>query len=461
MTQSTVSFRDTIQPSNNGHSRVALAAVQSQALETARMDPYKDFFEKVSDFKQKLPADLPRPEQCRQTEAAAADLLIQYNKQALARQWPLLEDGAVQRALDEIFGMGPIEPLMRDESIEDVFVLGPSRVMSVGALGVRHHPDIGFESELALQALVNKWIAHEGKTLTPATPALDGRVANKSRLHAVMSPIAEPSPSVTIRKRRLVARRFQDLLELGTLTPSAAQFMRLMVQVRASVLVAGGTGAGKTNFLNALGTLLDPTERVIAIEDTRELELPIPNVVYLTTRLSSEKTSEITQRDLVKQALRMRPDRLVMGEARDGAAADMIEATNTGHAGSWASVHAESATEALRRVESLYQQGDGKEKLPIEVVREGVAKAFQIVVFVRRIHNTTLRRVTEILHVTGKLERLPGGGAVIAREHIFQSDSPQQPLQFKSRPSEPLLSLMRERLSSQEIEEVFRPHGRT
>jgi pilus assembly protein CpaF len=459
MTQASLSFREAIQPAENCRSPVALAAAQAHARDVERMDPFKTFFEQVSDVKQKLPAELPRAEQVRQTAAAGAELLAQYNQQALAKQWPLLDADVVQRALDEIFGMGPVEPLMRDESIEDVFVLGPSRVMSVGALGVRHHPEIRFESELALQALVNRWVANEGKTLTPATPMLDGRVANQSRLHAVMAPIAEPSPSVTIRKRRLVARHFQDLLELGTLTPQAAHFMRLMVQTRASILVAGGTGAGKTNFLNALGTLLDPAERVVAIEDTRELELPIPNVVYLVTRLPSEKASEILQRDLVKQALRMRPDRIVMGEARDGAAADMIEATNTGHEGSWASVHAESATEALRRVESLYQQGDGKEKLPIEVVRESVAKAFQVIVFVRRIHNTTRRVVTEILHVTGKLERLPGGGAVIAREHIFQA-APQQPLRLASRPSEPLLSLMRERLAPHELEEVFRTHER-
>ena len=419
------STRFNLARTNNGDgvSRVGETMQAYRLANAAQTDPYETVFARVRDRvlsnreEHLSQAEIAEggPETRERVRQIAAAELKEHNRLAPTLQLPLLGDETIERMLDDIFGLGPLEELMRDETIEDIFVVGPDCVMSVGAAGVREHSEIRFPSPEMVVSLVNRAVAHEGKHLDPVNPALDARLRNRARIHAVMDPIAEPSPAITIRKRRLVARRFEDLIQLGTLTPQAGKFMAMLVQARASVLVAGATGAGKTNFLNALGTRLPATERVITIEDTRELELPFRNVVYLTTRLATERTSEISQRQLVKQALRMRPQRLIMGEARDGAAADVVQAMNTGHEGTWASVHADSAAEALRRMEALYRQGFPD--LHTDIIREEIARAFNIVVFIRRLDGSVHRRVTEIIEVPGTVE-----GGVIARAPLFMDE---------------------------------------
>ncbi len=407
----------------DGQSRIGEAMHTQRLAAAAQFNLYETLFARVRervlhDREQHISqADLMegKPETRERVRQIAREEIAEHNRLAPTLSLPQLGDELIERMLDDIFGLGPLEPLMRDDGIEDIFVIGHDCVISVGAAGVREHGELRFTNPEAVVSLVNRAVAHEGKHLDPVNPTLDARLKSKARLHAVMDPIAEPSPAVTIRKRRLVARRFEDLMQLGTLSSQAGRFMQMLVRARVSILVAGATGAGKTNFLNALGTLLPSTERVITIEDTRELELPLKNVVYLTTRLPSERTGEITQRHLVKQSLRMRPQRLIMGEARDGAAADIVQAMNTGHEGTWASVHADSAGEALRRMESLYRQGFPD--LHTEIIREEIARAFNVVVFIRRLEDSTLRRVTEIIEVPGNVER-----AVIARAPLFVDD---------------------------------------
>ncbi len=405
---------------DDGPSRIGEAMQAQRLMNAAKAEPYEMVFARVRDRvmngreppigQDEIAAG--RAETRERVKQIALAELKEHNRLAPSLQLPLLGENVAERILDDIFGLGPLEALMRDESIEDIFVIGHDCVMSVGAAGVHEHAEMRFPNAEAVVSLVNRAVAHEGKHLDPVNPTLDARLRSKARIHAVMEPIAEPSPAITIRKRRLVARRFADLIELGTLTAQAGRFMAMLVKARASILVAGATGAGKTNFLNALGTLLPPTERVVSIEDTRELEFLHRNVVYLITRLPSERTNEITQRQLVKQALRMRPQRLVMGEARDSAAADIIQAMNTGHEGTRASVHADSAAEALRRMEALYRQGFPD--LHTDVIREEIARAFNVVVFIRRLEQSSQRRVSEIIEVPGNIER-----GVIARAPLF------------------------------------------
>ncbi|MEP7199921.1 MAG: ATPase, T2SS/T4P/T4SS family [Chloroflexota bacterium] len=413
-------FNLTAARNGNGVSRIGDAMQTQRLVNALNTDPYELVFARVRDHvmtdreEHLSQADITagKSDTRERVRQIACAELKEHNRLAPTLQLPLLGDDAIERILDDIFGLGPLEALMRDETIEDIFVVGPDCVMSVGAAGMREHGEIRFPNPDVVVSLVNRAVAHEGKHLDPVNPMLDARLRNKARIHAVMDPIAEPSPAITIRKRRLVARHFDDLIRLGTLTPQAGQLITLLVKARVSILVAGATGAGKTNFLNALGTLLPPSERVVTIEDTRELELPHKNVVYLITRLASERTSEITQRHLVKQALRMRPQRLIMGEARDGAAADIVQAMNTGHEGTWASVHADSAGEALRRMEALYRQGFPD--LQTEVIREELVRAFNVVVFIRRMEGSVQRRVTEIIEVPGAIEH-----GVIARAPLF------------------------------------------
>ncbi len=272
-----------------------------------------------------------------------------------------------------------------------------------------------------VREIVNRNAGAQGRALNASTPILNAQMrygaGAGSRICAVVDPVCDPYLSVTIRIHRLVARSFEDLVALGTLTPAAANWLRLLI------VVAGGTSSGKTNFLNAIACLMPEHLRVIVIEDTRELDLAVSDKVYWSTVQHPDPTRCITQRDLVKAALRARPDRIVLGEVRDGAAWDAIKATNTGHQGTLLSLHAEDAESVLLRLAQLCSEAPETHNLSVKTLKEVIASAFQIVVFLerQRMPNGSYRRlVTQINEVNGLVR-----DGVINQKQLFRMEGGQ------------------------------------
>lgn len=338
---------------------------------------------------------------------------------ALASGEPALwtnTEAVLERALNEIFGLGPLQPLLGDPAIEEISINGPDCVITRGEAGRVRHP-IFFSGPEELVSLVNRGIASTGRKLDTANPWVDGRLSNGARLHASTYPIAEPWPAVSIRLHRLVARTLEDLVRLGTVTPSLALFLEAVVRSRLAVLITGGTRTGKTNFINVLSGLIDPAERIVVIEDTRELQIPLEDVVYLMKRTPGpEGAGAIDQQLLVANALRMSPDRIILAEARDRAAFDMLKAANTGHEGTMATVHANSAEEAISRLEVLAYESPDARNLSQRSLRSYIAGGFQYVVLLQRLPESTKRRVSQVLEIPGSLE-----GDTIRRHLIFES----------------------------------------
>jgi pilus assembly protein CpaF len=346
--------------------------------------------------------------------------LDRYEDRSHAERVPPLEgdrDQAAARLLNQILGMGALEPLIEDPTVEEIFING-TEVLTFGEGGYRPHPDVASQlTQEGMLDLINRLVAPQGRKVDLSSPILDARLPSGARVNVTMDPVAEPWPAVTIRVHRLVARTFEDLVQLGTFTPQLARFMEMVMGSYRSILVVGGTASGKTNLLNALASRLPALERVVVIEDTRELQLPGQNVIYLTVRQETvEGVRPITQRDLVANALRMRPRRIIMGEARDRAAYDAIKANNTGHEGGMMTVHADSAAEGLLRLEQLALEGYN---LPISVLRGQIAKAFHYVLFIEQVPMATKRVVREVLELSGHVEAAHGE-ARIGHQLIFQ-----------------------------------------
>jgi pilus assembly protein CpaF len=308
---------------------------------------------------------------------------------------PLLDrrqrDAVVDELVDDVVGLGPIEPVLADPTVTELMLNGPGRAY-VERAGRLEALDLALTAD-EIEAVAQRVIAPLGLRLDRASPIVDARLADGSRLHAVLPPLAPDGPIVTIRR---FAPRLIALDEFG-LTGEAAEWLRAQVASGANVLVAGGTSAGKTTLLNALAGCIDRDCRVVTIEETAELRLPQPHVVRLEARpANSEGAGAATVRDLVRASLRMRPDRIVVGEVRGGEALDLLQALNTGHAGSMSTIHANRCVDALRRLETLALLGGVN--LPIAAVRAQIASAIDIVVFVVRGRDGH-RAVTEIASV--------------------------------------------------------------
>jgi pilus assembly protein CpaF len=326
--------------------------------------------------------------------------------------------------MDWQFGAGPLEPLFRIDDVEDI-VINTTGTQADSRLDVwtfrrggKHREEIALTQD-ELRELLNRQAATQGRSLTPSTPILNARARNGARINAVMPPVSDLGICATIRVHRLVARRFQDLVDLGTLTPAAASWLYLCVRAGLAMIVAGGTSSGKTNFLNACLRLLDPRWRVVLIEDTRELELTAPDHVPLTTIDHADGSRMISQRQLLANALRMRPDRIVLGEARDGAAWDAVKAANTGHEGTMLSIHADDAEQALTRLLQLCGEAPETGNLPEHRLREIAASAFQCVVHIERRYGpdgVCERRVRRINEVNGHV-----ADGVINQRPIFDT----------------------------------------
>ena len=315
--------------------------------------------------------------------------------------------------LDEVFGFGPLEPLLRDPSVNDILVNTASDVF-VERDGVLERVPAVFQDNQHLMRVIDRIVSGAGRRIDDSTPMVDARLPDGSRVNAIIPPLAVDGPLLSIRRFPADRLKAEDLVTRQTMTPQMIQFLRHCVQARLNCLVSGGTGSGKTTLLNVLSAFIPERERIVTIEDAAELQLGQEHVVRLETRPPNvEGKGAIRQRQLVINALRMRPDRIIIGEVRGEEALDMLQAMNTGHDGSLTTVHANTSRDALSRIETMIAMANVK--LPDKAMRQQIASAIQIVVQQSRMSDGT-RKVTGISEITGM------EGDIITMQEIFRFD---------------------------------------
>ncbi len=317
----------------------------------------------------------------------------------------------VRRVEDELLGLGPLEPLLADKTISDILVNGPNQVY-VERRGHLELTDVRFSNDAHLMNIIDRIVSAVGRRVDESSPMVDARLKDGSRVNAIIPPLALDGPSLSIRRFAVELLTIDDLIHLGSLTQEMAEVMSAIVRARLNVLVSGGTGAGKTTLLNLLSGFISPTERIVTIEDSAELQLRQPHVVRLETRPPNiEGRGAVTQRDLVRNSLRMRPDRIVIGEVRGGEALDMLQAMNTGHDGSLTTIHANTPRDALGRVENMVSMTGFT--FPTHALRSQIASAIDIIIQVER-HEDGRRRVVSLQETNGM------EGEVITTSEIFK-----------------------------------------
>ncbi len=318
-----------------------------------------------------------------------------------------------QEIADDILGYGPLEPYLRDTEVTEIMVNGPSMIF-VERAGRLYPVEGRFTDESHLRRTIDKIVARVGRRVDEASPMVDARLPDGSRVNAIVPPLSIDGATLTIRKFSSEAYEAEDLVHFGTVTTAVAEFLSSCVQGRLNIMVSGGTGAGKTTTLNVLSSFIPEGERIITIEDAAEIQLHQEHVVRLESRPPNiEGRGEVTIRDLVRNALRMRPDRIVVGEVRDAAALDMLQAMNTGHDGSISTTHANSPRDTISRVETMVLMAGAE--LPLKAIREQIAGAFDLIVHQERFRDGS-RHITHVTEVIG-LE-----GDVITLQDIFLFD---------------------------------------
>jgi pilus assembly protein CpaF len=317
----------------------------------------------------------------------------------------------VSDILDELLGLGPLEPLLQDHSITDILVNGHD-VVFVERSGILERVDTRFKDERHLLRIIQKIVSAVGRRVDESSPFVDARLPDGSRVNAIVPPLAVDGSLLSIRKFAKIPISMAKLGELGSVPPVIADVLKGIVQARRNVLISGGTGSGKTTLLNAMSSFIDERERIVTIEDSAELQLQQIHVARLETRPPNiEGKGEITQRDLVKNALRMRPDRIIVGEVRAGEAFDMLQAMNTGHDGSMTTVHANTARDALSRLEQMIGMS-GIEISP-RSARAQIASALHVVVQIGRLSDGR-RRLLSLSEIVGM------EGEVVTMQEIFR-----------------------------------------
>ena len=348
------------------------------------------------------------PERLRTELKALTEELITTHKLALneteRRQ-------IIQVIQDEMLGLGPIESLLSDPTVSDILVNGPFQVYAE-----RHgkivHTDVQFDNDAHLLRVIDRIVSRIGRRVDEMSPMVDARLPDGSRVNAVIPPLALDGPLLSIRRFAVVPFSVQDLISMGTLTVGMAELIQGLVRARLNVLVSGGTGSGKTTLLNVMSASIPANERIITIEDAAELQLQQPHVVRMETRPPNiEGKGEISQRDLLRNSLRMRPDRIIMGEVRGGEVLDMLQAMNTGHDGSMTTIHANSPRDALTRLEHML--GMTGLKAESRALRQQIAAALSVVIQVSRLSDGQ-RKITSLQEITG-IE-----GDVISMQEIFR-----------------------------------------
>ena len=372
--------------------------------------PYQILLQRVREIvvERYTPAEMSRPTETLRraiVELTRAQIHEYQNAAPIQNLAPLDADVeiVVQRILSDLIGFGALDPLLHDAAIEEIIINGDALwVIDERGKHRVENAELGGETETI--ALINRLVAPTGRQVNATHPILDAQLPDGSRINATIAPIAHPSPAVTIRRHRLVARTRADLVRLGTLSAHAAEFLTVAARARLGILVAGGTACGKTNLINGLAGAFEARDRIIVIEDTRELQLPLQDVIYQVVRYpTAEGTGEIHQQRLVQNALRMRADRIIVGEVRGPEVIDMLVAANTGHEGFLSSVHANSSLDALTKLMQLAHLAPDL-TLAEKTVAQWIASAFQIVVYLKRSHATSQRFVAEIVELTGGVE---------------------------------------------------------
>jgi pilus assembly protein CpaF len=325
----------------------------------------------------------------------------------------------VQELLDEVFDLGPISPLLRDTTVSEVMVNGPAQVY-VERKGVLEETGVQFRDDAHVMQVIERIVSPLGRRIDESSPMVDARLSDGSRVNAVIPPLALNGPTLTIRKFSEDPLQIADLIRFGTLTPEMAKFIEACVQACLNIIVSGGTGSGKTTTLNVLSSFIPDGERIITIEDAAELQLHQSHWVRLETRPSNiEGKGEITIRDLVRNSLRMRPDRIIVGEVRSGEALDMLQAMNTGHDGSLTTGHANSPWDMLARMETMVLMA-GVE-LPVRAIREQISSGIDLIVHQSRMQDGT-RKVTYLTEVQG----MEGDTIILQDLFLFEQQGVEQ-----------------------------------
>jgi pilus assembly protein CpaF len=356
-----------------------------------------------------LIADMPTGQLTDDIERLISGIATERRVNLNAREQRELAEDLV----NDITGLGPLEPLLADDTINDIMVNGPLKIF-VERRGKVFLSNAHFRDTAHLINVCQRIAAGIGRRIDESSPMVDARLEDGSRVNIVFPPLALDGPYVSIRKFGKKVMDFEQLIGFGALSPQVARVLELASRIRLNIIISGGTGSGKTTLMNALSQLIDAGERVVTVEDAAELQLQQPHVVRLETRPTSlEGRGEVTQRDLVRNALRMRPDRIIIGEVRGAEAFDMLQAMNTGHDGSMSTIHANSTRDALARIENMVQMGSlGLSSLAI---RNQIVSSVDLIVQVER-HRDGGRRITQVTDVCG-LE-----GEVVLTNDIFHLD---------------------------------------
>lgn len=333
------------------------------------------------------------------------ELLAFVNKLVaeIANERKFLLNQEEQRALgasivDEMVGLGPIEPLLADPTVADILVNGP-RMIYVERRGKLQLTKAQFRSDAHVLHVAQRIASSIGRRIDESSPMLDARLADGSRVNVIIPPLSLKGPCISIRKFSKNMMDFSSYVAGGSLSPQLATALEIAARCRLNIIISGGTGSGKTTLLNALSRMIDPDERIITVEDAAELQLQQAHVLSLETRPPNiEGRGEISQRDLIRNALRMRPDRIIVGEVRGPEAFDMMQAMNTGHNGSMSTIHSNSARDALGRIENMILMATGN--LPIRAIRSQIASALDLIVQTERMRDG-IRRITEVVEVAG------------------------------------------------------------
>jgi pilus assembly protein CpaF len=351
-------------------------------------------------------AQLSREDLSHQLAELVAEILAELKLRLNLKE----QQGLVELLLNDMLGLGPLEPLLADETVTDIMVNGANKVY-VERKGKLVLTEVRFRNDAHVMNIANRIVSQVGRRIDESQPLCDARLLDGSRVNIIVPPLAIDGPSISIRKFSKKNITLDVMARQGNISAPMATVLKIASRSRLNILISGGTGSGKTTLLNAMSQMIDPGDRIVTIEDAAELQLQQPHVVRLETRPPSlEGSGEITMRDLVKNSLRMRPDRIIMGEVRGSEAVDMLQAMNTGHEGSLSTIHANKPREALTRLENMV--GMAGINLPSKAVRTQIAAALDLIVQVSRMRDG-MRRITHVMEVVGM------EGDVITTQDLF------------------------------------------
>lgn len=376
------------------------------------LDKYKDL---LDDIKKYVTQNLPLSELDNNELQVEIERIVQ---EKTSEQYLTIETKIkiAQEIFSSIRGFGPLDAILADDTITEIMINGPEKIF-IEKGGKLSRLDMKFESQRKLEDIIQRIVGLAGREVNQANPIVDTRLPDGSRVNVVLPPIALCGPTMTIRKFSKSPMTIEKLIEYGSITEEIAEKLELLVRAKYNIFICGGTGSGKTTFLNALSNFIPKDERIITIEDAAELQIVgVENLVSLETRkANSAGSGEITMRDLIKASLRMRPERIVVGEVRGGEALDMLQAMNTGHDGSLSTGHANSTQDMLSRLETMVLQGS--EGLPLEAIRQQIASALDIIIHLSRLRDYS-RKTWEITEVVG----YENGRIVLNPLYVFKED---------------------------------------